>query len=82
VAALCGSADSPWSEAHAGKAITENWLCRQLRRFGIDSHNVRMRSGRRKGLSWVILRRHLRGSWEAGERRCHPRMNSPPGKFQ
>jgi hypothetical protein len=49
VAALCGSADSPWSEAHAGKAITENWLCRQLRRFGIDSHNVRIEERQAKG---------------------------------
>src|SRR4051812_13926235 len=49
VSALCASADSPWSEAHAGKAITENWLCRQLRRFGIDSHNVRIDEPQAKG---------------------------------
>jgi hypothetical protein len=49
VAALCADADSPWPEAHRGQAITENWLCRQLRRFGIDSHNIRIDERQAKG---------------------------------
>jgi putative DNA primase/helicase len=35
VEALKAMADRPWSEANKGKPITQNWLARKLRQFGI-----------------------------------------------
>jgi hypothetical protein len=46
---LCGMSDRPWSEAHKGKPITETWLARRLRAFGISSRDVRIGEQHFKG---------------------------------
>ncbi len=49
VESLCAMTDRPWPEAHRGKAITETWLARRLRDFGISSRTIRMPNERAKG---------------------------------
>lgn len=49
VDALCAMTDRPWPEAHRGKAITETWLARRLRDFGIASRTLRIADDRAKG---------------------------------
>lgn len=49
VDALCAMTDRPWPEAHRGKAITETWLARRLRDFGIASRTLRIANERAKG---------------------------------
>jgi putative DNA primase/helicase len=49
VDALCGMTDRPWPEAHRGKPITETWLARRLREFGITSRTIRTHEDRAKG---------------------------------
>ena len=49
VDALCAMTDRPWPEAHRGKAITETWLARRLRDFGISSRTIRLPDERAKG---------------------------------
>lgn len=49
VDALCAMTDRPWPEAHRGKAITETWLARRLRDFGISSRTIRLPNERAKG---------------------------------
>jgi len=46
---LCGMSDRPWPEAHKGKPISETWLARRLRDFGISSRTVRIGEQRLKG---------------------------------
>jgi hypothetical protein len=49
VETLCAMTDSQWPEAHRGKPITENWLARRLRAFGISSRTLRIGDDRAKG---------------------------------
>jgi putative DNA primase/helicase len=46
---LCGMSDRPWPEAHKAKPITETWLARRLRAFGISSRDVRIGEQHFKG---------------------------------
>jgi hypothetical protein len=46
---LCGMSDRQWPEAHRGKPITESWLARRLRSFGITSKTLRIGDNRAKG---------------------------------
>jgi len=41
--------DRPWNEVNRGKPITQNWLARHLRRFGIHPTTLRIGEGRAKG---------------------------------
>jgi hypothetical protein len=49
VEALCAMSDRQWPEAHRGKPITEAWLARRLRSFGISSRTLRIGDNRAKG---------------------------------
>jgi len=49
VDALCAMRDRPWPDAHRGKPITENWLARRLRSFGISPRTIRIGDDRAKG---------------------------------
>ena len=49
VEALCAMTDRPWPEAHKGKSISETWLARRLRTFGVSSKTLRIADGRGKG---------------------------------
>jgi hypothetical protein len=49
VETLCGMNDRQWPEAHRGKPITETWLARRLRAFGISSRTLRIGDNRAKG---------------------------------
>jgi 5S rRNA maturation endonuclease (ribonuclease M5) len=46
---LCAMTDRPWPEAHHGKPITETWLARRLRSFGIAPRNTRNGMEQAKG---------------------------------
>src|SRR5262249_40589092 len=46
---LLSMSDRPWSEARREKPITEPWLARKLRFFGVHSKNLRLESGQAKG---------------------------------
>ena len=46
---LVAMADRPWPEANRGKAITEAWLARRLKPFGVLSNTLRLETGRAKG---------------------------------
>jgi putative DNA primase/helicase len=46
---LCAMSDRPWPEANRGKPITENWLARRLRSFGIQPRTLRIGGDRAKG---------------------------------
>lgn len=46
---LYAMSDRPWPEANRGKPITETWLARQLRGFGINSRTLRISDHRAKG---------------------------------
>jgi len=41
--------DRPWAEANRGKPITENWLARHLKRFGVHPTTLRIGTDRAKG---------------------------------
>ena len=49
VDALCAMTDRPWPEANHGKPITETWLARRLRSFGINTRTLRIGTDRAKG---------------------------------
>jgi len=49
VETLCGMTDRPWPEAHRGRPITETWLARKLKTFGIISRTLRIGENRAKG---------------------------------
>jgi putative DNA primase/helicase len=49
VETLCEMEDRPWNEVKRGKPITQNWLARQLGRFGIYPKTLRIGEGRAKG---------------------------------
>ncbi len=49
VESLCAMSDRQWPEAHRGKPITETWLARRLRAFGISSRTLRIGDNRAKG---------------------------------
>jgi putative DNA primase/helicase len=49
VEALCAMTDRPWPEAHKSKPISETWLARRLRTFGVSSKTLRIADGRGKG---------------------------------
>jgi putative DNA primase/helicase len=40
---LVAITDRPWPEAHRGKPISETWLARKLKTFGVSSQKLRMR---------------------------------------
>lgn len=42
VAVLIAMSDRPWPEAHRGKPITETWLARRLKSFGVHSRKLRL----------------------------------------
>jgi putative DNA primase/helicase len=46
---LCEMTDQPWSEARRGKPVTENWIARRLRSFGVSSQNIRIGDEQAKG---------------------------------
>jgi len=46
VTALLALDARPWSEAHRGRQITQNWLARRLSAFGVLVKNVRFATGR------------------------------------
>ncbi len=49
VESLCALTDRPWPEAHKGRPITEAWLARRLRSFGLASRNTRHGTEQAKG---------------------------------
>lgn len=49
VDALVAMTDRPWPEAHKGKPISETWLARQLRVFGVATRTLRIGDDRAKG---------------------------------
>jgi len=46
---LCSMTDRPWPETHRGRPISEAWLARRLRLFGIASQNIRIETEQAKG---------------------------------
>jgi len=46
---LCAKSDRPWPEANRGKQISDTWLARRLRDFGIYSRTLRIGNKRFKG---------------------------------
>lgn len=67
VDALCAMTDRPWPEAHRGKAITETWLARRLRDFGIASRTLRIADDRAKGYEAVDFTEAFQRYLSAGE---------------
>jgi hypothetical protein len=49
VAALGAMHDRPWGECNRGKALTQSWLARWLRPFGVHPKNVGPKYDRAKG---------------------------------
>jgi hypothetical protein len=49
VETLCVMSDRQWPEANRGKPITQTWLARRLRSFGISSRDVRIGEENAKG---------------------------------
>jgi hypothetical protein len=49
VRTLCSMKERPWPEARNGNEITENWLARRLRPFGITPKTLRTKTERAKG---------------------------------
>src|SRR5207237_900561 len=49
VAALCAMKERPWPEVNKGREISETWLARRLRSFGIKSKTLRIGNDRAKG---------------------------------
>ena len=49
VEALAAMADRPWGECNHGKPITQNWLARRLKGFGIRPGNIGPKEERAKG---------------------------------
>jgi hypothetical protein len=49
VSELCDMTDRPWPEANHRSAITENWLARRLKPFGILSKTLRIDAQQAKG---------------------------------
>ena len=41
VESLLQMSDHPWPEAHKGRPITETWLARRLRSFGVSPRLIR-----------------------------------------
>ncbi|CAN5547937.1 hypothetical protein BH20ACI3_BH20ACI3_38840 [soil metagenome] len=50
---LVAMSDRPWTEARRDKPITENWLARRLRPFGVSSRNVRIEPNQKKGYELI-----------------------------
>jgi hypothetical protein len=46
---LCAMTDRPWSEAHKGREISQPWLARKLRAFGISPKSMRVADERGNG---------------------------------
>ncbi|HKW29246.1 MAG TPA: DUF3631 domain-containing protein, partial [Verrucomicrobiae bacterium] len=46
---LCTMSDRPWPEAHKGHPVTQTWLARQLRNFGIATRALTVGDERAKG---------------------------------
>jgi hypothetical protein len=46
---LCAMSDRQWPEANKGKPISQTWLARRLRSFGISSRDVRIGDENAKG---------------------------------
>jgi putative DNA primase/helicase len=69
VGSLCSMSDRPWPEAHRGKPITETWLARRLRGFGINSRTLRIGDDRAKGYEFAdfseAFDRYLAGPGES-----------------
>ena len=49
VDSLCAMSERPWPEVHHGKPVSETWLARRLRGFGINSRTLRIGDQRAKG---------------------------------
>lgn len=49
VAALVAMCDRPWGECNRGKMLTQNWLARRLKPFGVHPKNVGPKSDQAKG---------------------------------
>ncbi len=49
VAALIAMRDRPWGECNRGKGLTQNWLARRLKPFGVAPKNVGTKHDRAKG---------------------------------
>jgi putative DNA primase/helicase len=49
VAALVAMCDHPWGECNRGKALTQNWLARRLKPFGVHPKNVGPKRDQAKG---------------------------------
>jgi hypothetical protein len=49
MASLIAMPDRPWGECNHGKALTQNWLARRLKTFGIAPKTMRIEDGRAKG---------------------------------
>jgi hypothetical protein len=41
--------DRPWGECNRGKALTQNWLARRLKPFGVHPKNVGPKRDQAKG---------------------------------
>lgn len=55
VQSLCRMSDRPWPEAHHGKPISETWLARRLKSFGVAPHTLRVGEERAKGYELADL---------------------------
>ena len=42
VAELLSTGDRPWAELRKGKPVTEGWLAKQLRPYGVNPRTIRM----------------------------------------
>jgi putative DNA primase/helicase len=66
---LCAMSDRPWPEARRGKPITETWLARRLRGFGINSRTLRIGDARAKGFETTdfadAFERYLSADWQS-----------------
>jgi putative DNA primase/helicase len=49
VAALAAMCDRPWGECNRGKVLTQNWLARRLKPFGVQPKNVGPKRDQAKG---------------------------------
>jgi hypothetical protein len=49
VESLVAMSDRPWGEIRKGKVITENWIARHLRGFGVGSRKIRIGEDVRQG---------------------------------
>jgi len=81
---LIAITDSPWPEANRGRAITQNWLARKLKQYGVRPKNVGPEQKRVSGYaseSFADALKHYLPPFQGGQS-SSPNENSDLGEKQ